>query len=310
MDREIFNILQRVAEAEEAEKAQLRQETSPDLGMHFRRHDDDLEELAFDLLNIAWSDAMQGDIVQQLIEVKQVGLGDIDYVEEDLRGLYAYWQGKGGQILSDVLRYERNMMPREEMVASLDYHQDEIALNFWGAFDKLTTQAREKLRQLPVKRLIELIAFSIQGGATYGTFAASSLTDAQFDPILEEVAIRSDRVTIVGTRPALSPLAAIGLEYGDDVARQVFDTGQIGVYKGYPVAQIQNFEGFDGHFVVPNNEIWIVGSNAGRLTFYGSTPKVQQLKRPSFWGRWETARDAGMLLYGAQKGRIGRVVLT
>jgi hypothetical protein len=26
--------------------------------------------------------------------------------------------------------------------------------------------------------------------------------------------------------------------------------------------------------------------------------------------RWETARDAGMLLFGAPRGRIGRIVLT
>ena len=107
--------------------------------LHFQRHTNDLEELAFDLLNLAWSDAMAEDIVPQLIEVKTVGLGEPDYIEEDLRGMRAYWQGKGGQILSDILRYERAQMPREEMVSAIDFHQDEIATNFWGTFDKLTS---------------------------------------------------------------------------------------------------------------------------------------------------------------------------
>jgi hypothetical protein len=62
--------------------------------------------------------------------------------------------------------------------------------------------------------------------------------------------------------------------------------------------------------VLPNDELYIVGRRAGRLTYYGGQAKVQQLRLPSFYLRWETARDAGMLLYGVPKGRLGRVVLT
>lgn len=311
MDRAIFNLLERVAAADESERDSLREETAGDLGLHFQRNTADLEELAFDLLNLAWSDAMAEDIVPRLIEVKTVGLGEPDYIEEDLRGMRAYWQGKGGQILSDILRYERSQMPREEMVSAIDYHQDEIATNFWGTFDKLTSQSREKLRQLPVVRLIELVQASIIGGVTYGSFAAATLTDDQVDSVLDEVALRSGgQASLIGTRPALRHLATVGLDFGDNVAERVFNTGQIGQYKGYPTVQVENFEDFNGDFVLPNDEIWIVGRNAGRLTFYGNTAKVQQLKLPSFFGRWETARDAGMLLYGAAKGRIGRIVLT
>lgn len=311
MDQAIFNLLERVGQADEADRVVLREQSAETLGQHFGQHRDELEELAFDLLNIAWADAMTEDITPRLIEVKTVGLGEPDYIEEDLRGMRAYWQGKGGQILSDILRYERSQMPREEMVSAIDYHQDEIVTNFWGSFDKLTAQSREKLRQLPVIRLIELVQASIIGGVTYGSFAAASLTDDQVDSVLEEVALRSNgQVSIVGTRVALRHLAIVGLQFGDAVSERIFNTGQIGQYKGYPVVQVENFEDFSGNFVVPNDELWLVGRNAGRLTFYGSTAKVQQLKLPSFFGRWETARDAGMLLYGASKGRIGRIVLT
>jgi hypothetical protein len=74
--------------------------------------------------------------------------------------------------------------------------------------------------------------------------------------------------------------------------------------------QVENFEDFAGNFVLPDDELWLVGRRAGRLTYYGATAKVQQLRLPSFFLRWETARDAGMLLYGAAKGRIGRIKLT
>lgn len=311
MDAAILDILQRVnAEQDEVKAAELRAETNPQLGQHFQRNNADLEEFAFDLLNQVWADAMTENIVNDIIQVKTVGLGDPDYIEEDLRGLNAYWQGKGGQILSEIIRYDRKQMPREEMVTALDFHQDELVLDFWGSFASLTGQANQKLAQLPTERLVELVQSLVVSGATFGQFAASTLSDSQFDPILEEVALRSKgNVTILGTRPALRHLANIGLEYGDKIAERVFNVGQIGVYKGYGVVQVENFENFAGNFVLPNNELWLIGQDAGRLTFYGAQAKVQQLSLKSFMKRWETAKDAGMLLYGADKGRIGRVRL-
>lgn len=311
MDAAIFDILQRVnAEQDEAKAAELRASTNQQLGTHFQRANADLEEFAFDLLNQVWADAMVGNIVNDIIDVKTVGIGDPDYIEEDLRGLTAYWQGKGGQILSDIIRYERSQMPREEMVTALDFHQDELVTDFWGTFASLTGQANEKLAQLPTERLVELIQSLIVSGTTFGQFSAATFSDDQFDPILEEVALRSKgNVTILGTRAALRHMANIGLEYGDKIAERVFNTGQIGTYKGYSTVQVENFENFAGNFVLPNNELWLIGQNAGRLTFYGANAKVQQLSLPSFMKRWETARDAGLLLFGASKGRVGRIRL-
>jgi hypothetical protein len=312
MDAVIFNTLAKVAaETDKVKRAQLKAETNIELASHFARHGMDMEELAYDLLNQAWGDAMQGNIVGSVIEVKTVGLGDVDFVEENLRGMRAYWQGKGGQIRSDILRYERSQMPREEIVAAIDMHQDELALNFWGSLDKLSSHAQDKMEILPAQRLIELIQAAITTGTYFGSFAAATLTDTQIDTILDAVALRSGgKVSILGTSVAIRKLANVGLDFGPNIQERVFETGQIATYKGYPVVQVENFENFEGNFVLPNNELWFVGRNAGRLTYYGSTAKVQQLKLPSFYFRWETARDAGMLLYGVAKGRLGRVVLT
>lgn len=312
MDALVFNTLKAVAGEQDADKRQLLMgRSNAALGEHFMRHPADMEEIAYDLLNNAWSDAMANDILPKIIEVKTVGLGDVDYVDEDLRGLRAYWQGKGGQILSDVLRYQRTQMPREEMATAIDLHRDEISLDFWGTFQKLQNQAQEKMGQLPTQRLVELVQAGITAGNTFGTFAAATLTPAQIDPIIEQVANRSKgNVTIVGMRQATRQLAGIGLQFGPNIQEQVFRTGQVGVYKGYPVVEVENFEDFAGNLVLPTNELWIVGQNCGRLTYFGGQAKVQQLQRPAFYVRWETARDAGMLLFGIGRGRLGRIVLT
>jgi hypothetical protein len=314
MDPAVFNTLAKVAaEKDASKKEQLKAASEEAMRAHFSHpaNKPDRDELAFDLINLAWADVMAEDLTPKIIEVKTVGLGDPDYIDDDLRGMRAYWQGKGGQILSDVLRYERHQMPREEMVSAIDWHQDEMALNFWGSIDKLRGQAQEKMKQLPTMRLIELVRAAVNSGVYYGTFPAATLTRDQIISVVEQVAARSGgQATILGTEIATRTLGRIGLEYGDAVKEQIFRTGQIGILEGYPVAQIENFEDFAGNFVLPNNELWIVGRRAGRLTYFGENAKVQELVLPSFRRRWETARDAGMLLYGANKGRIGRIVLT
>lgn len=320
MDTTIFAILQRVqGETNDARRAELMEETAAQLGQHFLRHPWDLEELAWDMYNLVWRDIQNGDwslpgsqdILGQIVEVKTVGLADTDYIEEDLRGLRAYFQGKGGQIRSDIIRAERQQMPREELVSAIDIHADDIATDFWGMLSKLQDQVAEKVRTAPIIQLIGLVQAAVTSGTTYGSFAASTLTDTQFDPILDAVLQKSSgNATIVGTMLAIRKLANIGLDFGFAVQQEIFQSGTIAQYKGLPVVKLANFEDFEGGFVLPDNEVWVIGKNAGRVTYFGNQAKVQILQLPSFYRRWETARDVGISVYGAAKGRIGRVVLT
>jgi len=312
MDALVERALAEVAATEDEDRRnQLMRESNPALGQYFRRHPHDLEEVAFQLFDLAWADMMADDIVPRIIDVKNVGLGDVDWVDEDLRGMRAYFQGKGGQILSDMLRYQRTLMPREEMAVAIDLHRDEIELDFWSSFQKLQDQANEKIRQLPVTRLVQLIQSGITAGTTYGTFPAANLTAQNIDPIIDFVAQRSKgQVTILGARNAIRILSQLGVQFGPNVAERIFNAGQVGVYKGYPLVEVENFEDFSGNLVLPVNELWVVGQNAGRLTYFGQDAKVQQLPRPGFYVRWETAKDAGMLLYGIGRGRLGRLVFT
>lgn len=312
MEPRIFNRLRAIsAEKDEAKREQLKSESKVELGEYFGRHPHDAEELAFDIFNGAFKDAADNSIVNQLIDVKRIGLAETDFINEDLRGLRAYTQGKGGQILSSIMRYEREQMPREEMVAAIDIHRDEIVTDFFGTLGSLQAQARAKLEALPTQRLVELLQAAITAGDYYGSFPTATISADNVDPILERVMLNSEgQVNLVGTQVAIRRLTNIGLDFGPNVQERIFATGQIATYKGTPIVQVENFQNFEGYWVLPHDEIWVVGKNAGRLTYYGDQPKVQQLQLPSFWTRWETARDYGMLLHGVGRGRLGRFILT
>lgn len=315
--------IEQVLRAEGDQRDRLMEQTNPALGDHFSKpyNERDLQELAFSIINVAWADAMTDNIIERVIETKTVDFTAVDYIDDrEMRGLRAYWQGKGGRILSSVLRYTgRIQMPREEMVAALDIHQDELASNFWGTLQGLQGQYEEKLRQLPVTRLVAMIAealptgSTVDGNAVSGTFAKATVTEANIDSILNTVSLyaKGAPVSILGTESALSVFGRLGATYTDLQGRIFLEgTGFIGQYKGRPLVQVTNFDDFHGNLVLPENELWFVTRNAGRLTYYGAQAKAQVLNLEAFYKRWETARDAGMLLYGAEAGRIGRIILT
>lgn len=311
MNQGIFDILARVqGEQDETARQVLMEETNEELSAYFTRNMDEFEELAYDLLNNAWADAIKNDIVDRLINVKTVGYAEIDYFDEDLRGGRAYWQGEGGQIRSFVVRYERQQMPREAMVTSIDLHRNEIRTNFWGGFQKLIDQANMKLRGLPTERLIELVQAAIASGSTYAAIAAATISSTQVDAVLDEVLSNSPSATILGTGPAIRKLSNIGLDFGQNVQEQIFRTGIIANYKGQQVASIENFENFAGYKVLPEDEIWIVGRNAGQLTFYGGDALVQQLALEAFRIKWETEKAAGLVVHAQDRKRLGRIKLT
>jgi hypothetical protein len=312
MDALVERALAEVAACtDEDRRQQMMRESNAALGAHFVRHTADMEELAFQLFDIAWSDMMGDSILPQIIDVKTVGLGDVDWVDEDLRGMRAMWQGVGGQILSDVLRYQRTLMPRQALVAAIDLHRDEIALDFWNSFTKLQAQANEKISQLPVQQLISLVQAGITSGSTYATAPAATVTAANVDPVIDYVAQRSKgNVTLVGARNAIRIFSNLGVQFGPNMAERIFTAGQVGVYKGYGLVEVENWEDFAGNLQIPVNEIWVVGQNCGRLVYFGADAKVQQLAQSGFYVRWETEKEAGMLLYGIGRGRLGRIVFT
>lgn len=315
-----LHTIKRVLDAPAEQRDSLQDQTDRELAQFFSlpQNHHYLQELAYSIMGMAWKDAMAEDITPKIIEVKTVGVDDRDYVDEDLRGGRAYWQGKGGDIQSFTIRHERTEMPRDEMVTAVNLHDDEIASSFWGSLNDLTNQAREKLAQLPLTRLMSMIQSALPVGSTVdgesvsATFAAATLTDDNVDSVLTTVRkfSKGAQISILGSPWAMHYLANVGLTFGDSVASEVFRTGQIGQYKGAACIQYENFEDFAGERVLPDNELLIVAQDAGRLTYFGNAPKVQVLRRSGFYQKWETARDAGMLMYGVQHGRLGRIVLT
>lgn len=319
MASKALQTIKKVLSAPEDQRGNLMDRTDAELAKWFSspQGEAELKELAYTLMQFAWADALQQDIVPLIIDSKTVGLDEIDYMEEDLRGVQAYWQGTGGEIIAGTIRHQRERMPRDEMVVGLDMHDDQIRTSFWGTLSSLRAHASEKMRLLPMQKLIQLVdralpvGTTIDGLALSSTVAAASIADTDVDPIQRTVMRYSKAgVSFVGTQYALHSLADIGLTYGDNVSAQVFNTGVIGQYKGSPVVVVENSEDFFGDDIMPENEIWIVGKNAGRLTYYGNQTKTQVLRRSGFNQKWESARDAGMSLFGAEAGRIGRIVLT
>lgn len=295
---------------------ELKERTGPEIGEYFAANEDEfVNVVARAALNAAWADAVKTDIINNVIETKTISSTQpYDVVEEDLRGLTARWQGVGGEIHSDPIREASFKFGPEEIVFAHDYHVKDLETDFWGTYGKIVAHGRNKMDGAPVARLLQLVNDSVNNttnSTQYLTTAKAGVVEATIDALVDPISEKSNgRVTILGSRTALAPFGPLSTKYSDQLSDQFYRTGVIGVYKGINLVQVNNYEDEFGRLVLPDNELWIVGENAGRLTWFGSNVRVQTQILPSFHRRLEVAREAGMRLWGGDRGRLGRIVWT
>jgi hypothetical protein len=147
-------------------------------------------------------------------------------------------------------------------------------------------------------------------GRHFGSFAAATLSDDQVDPVLDEVALRSGgQVTIVGTQVAVRKLARVGWTSAR-TSRSGSSAPARSRLQGLPDRPGRELRELRGRVRPAERRALDRRPQRRAPDLLRRAAKVQQLRLPSFYFRWETARDAGMLLYGAAKGRLGRIVLT
>ncbi len=322
MDTAVKNILVKAGKLAKSEDEKdvfaledLKEKSNRQLGRYFHENEGEFDKVARAALNVAWADSVKTDIINQVIQTKTVdGTLREDTVEEDLRGLKARWQGSGGQIHSDPIHDSSFSFGPDEIVFAHDYHVKDLRNDFWGNYSKIVSHGRAKMDGVTVERLIALVQDGVNSGtnaAQYLTTAKASVTDAIVDALIDPISDRSSgNISILGSRSALAPLEKLGAEFSENLGERYFLTGQIGVYKGVRLVKTQNYEDASGNLVLPDDELWIVGENAGRLTWFGTEVRTQTQQLAAFHRRLEVARDAGMRLWGAERGRVGRIVWT
>lgn len=320
MNKTIQGHLVKAAKLKEAGKdtalEEHQEKTGPELGEYFAENEHLYTNVvARAALNAAWADSVKSDIINKVIQTKTVPATQAtDTVEEDLRGLTARWQGVGGEIHSDPIRESSFSFGPEAIAFAHDYHLKDLETDFWGSYGKLVSHGRQKMDGAPVARLLNLVNDSVNSGTNstqYLQTAKASVTDTVIDAILDPVSEKSNgRVTILGSRTALSPFGKLSGQFSDQLSDQYYRTGKIGVYKGVPLVQVNNYEDQFGSLVLPDDELWIVGENAGRLTWFGSTIRTQTQQLAGFHRRLEVEREAGMRLWGGDRGRLARIIWT
>lgn len=304
---ELFKEKDQTAEALKAAKARLNEDAAANYQDKAWR-----QAQAQELSETIYEGFENENLVDLFTEVDRVGLDGRSTISE-VRGLKVFHTARNGYIEESFLHKETMEIEQDFMGFHVVESEDRLRLNFAETADTLVNLGIQRVNTEVNDRVLSTIQTAIPSGHPSYT-AVSGLTLAALNSALSAVkdATLGAPVTIVGrvgmTDKIVDELsqnntyAAFTPETNEDLLRR----GQVGVYKGANVVELKNYLDADGNSFFPNNELFVIGRNAGKTAFFGG-PQVKEFLEDDSW-HWHYILKQSVGVSIVRSDRIRRIV--
>lgn len=235
------------------------------------------------------------------------------FVIEELRGLQAFWHGRGGYIEeSDLWKDAYEILPD-----TIGFHvvqsEDRLRTNFAETAETLVRLGTKRVIAEINARVLGVYQAAIQSGdASY--IGTGSLTLANLNSALAGVRDASEmsNPVIIGRSTMVEKIidlltATNGYTlFTPETNEEILRTGVRGVYRGAQIVTLNNYVDADGNSTFPGNELFVLDRSAGKTAFFGG-PQFKEFIEDDNWNwhyiaRWDVAST---LIY---KDRVRRIV--
>ena len=232
---------------------------------------------------------------------------------EEVRGLKAFWHGRGGYIEeSDLWKDVYEILPD-----TIGFHvvqsEDRLRTNFAETAETLVRLGTQRVIAEINKRVLGVYQAAIQSGDP-SYIGVSGLSLANINTALAGVrdAAEMPNPVIIGRSPmieAMIDLLTVDNTYTmftPESNEEILSTGVRGVYRGARVVALNNTVDAYGNSTFPGNELFVVDRSAGKTAFFGA-PQFKEFLEDDNWNwhyiaRWDVAST---LIY---KDRVRRIV--
>jgi hypothetical protein len=236
------------------------------------------------------------------------------FVIEELRGLQAFWHGRGGYIEeSDLWKDAYEILP-DTIGFHVTQSEDRLRTNFAETAETLVRLGTKRVIAEINNRVLAVYQAAIQSGDD-SYIGAGSLSLANLNSALAGVrdASENSNPVIIGRSTMtekIIDLLTVGNTYQmftPETNESILATGVRGVYRGAQVITLNNYTDADGNSTFPANEIFVLDRSAGKTAFFGG-PQFKEYLEPNNWNwhyiaRWDVAST---LIY---KDRVRRIVV-
>lgn len=236
------------------------------------------------------------------------------FVIEELRGLQAYWHGRGGYIEeSDLWKEAYEILP-DTIGFHVTQSEDRLRTNFAETAETLVRLGTKRVIAEINNRVLGVYQAAIQSGDD-SYIGTGSLTLANLNSALAGVrdASENSNPVIIGRSTSIEKiidLLTVNNAYSmftPESNEQILATGVRGTYRGAQVITLNNYVDADGNSTFPGNEIFVLDKSAGKTAYFGG-PQFKEFLEDDNWNwhyiaRWDVAST---LIY---KNRVRRIVI-
>ena len=241
-------------------------------------------------------------LVDKWIVTERIGFNDRSFIEER-GGLKAFYMARGGYIEASELTSEVSEMPRDMIGVHVSEFEDKFLTNFAESAQALRDLSIRRMDAEISRRIRTLLAEAIDSNSPYYTGAAG-LGKTALDNAISAVRDESKlgEVTIIG-RPTMVDQICDFDGFGNETKEEIRQKGVLGVYHGASIVSLKNFKDEDGNAYIPNNELWVLGRDAGKFTFYGGMLSKEFTELDNWYWHYLGRRDSGLMIHRPERSR-------
>lgn len=238
----------------------------------------------------------------QVIQTDRLGYNDVATMEEET-GLTVFKIAKGGHI-------EASQMVSEAM----EFGRDTLAFHVFEFEDKMTANFAKQaatLRNLAVRRLDwginkaikDLIETAIDSMSPY-YISGAGLSQVALNQAIREVRDESTsgQVTIYGRSTIVDKISDFD-GFAPEAQEEIRTRGRLGVYRAAQIIQVRNWKDELGASFIPANELYVVGSDAGRFVTYGGLITKEYVELDNWYWHYLGRQDYGGIINKPERVR-------
>lgn len=278
------------------------------------------EEAAKNWHDPAWRRAMAAVLTQsilegfrfetfydQVIRVDRVGFNDRVLLEEET-GLKVFFIAKGGHIEASALVSEQMEIPRDTLAFHVYEFEDKMEAGFAKSAATLRNLAVRRLDWGVNKQIKNLIEAAIPSTSPY-YWSGATLTDVVLNQAIREVRDESETgvVTLYGRSTVVDQIADFD-GFADEALEEIRMRGRLGVYRGASVVQVRNWKDEDGASFIPDDELYVIGDDAGMFAMYGGLKAKEYVEQDNWYWHYIGRQDFGGVVHRPERAR--RLVIT
>jgi len=252
------------------------------------------------------------NFIDLMTETLQLPL-DGRFVIEEVRGLEAFWHGRGGYIEESDLWKDSFEIGADTIGFHLVQSEDRLRTGFAETAETLVRLGRQRLTAELNKRVLSTYQAAVQSGDD-SFVGVSGLSLANLNSALSGVrdASESDEVVIVGRHTMTDKIvdALTGNNtyalFTPETNEQLLRTGVQGSYRRARIITLPNVVDAYSTSQFPANELWIIGRDAGKAAYFGESQFKEFIEDDNWNWHYIYRQDfASTLIY---KNRVRRIV--